>query len=324
MFAVYASHADPENPLAALKIGERPEQTVPAGWVRVKISHASLNRHDLFTLRGITAQLEGIAYPMILGNDAAGTVDDGTPVVVYPLMGTDDWRGDETLDPAWHIPSEFIPGTFADYAVVPKRNAVPLPSDLSPLHASVFGTAWLTAYRALFTKSGLRAGETVLVQGATGGMATALIQIGRAAGFEVWATSRTEEGRAKAKALGANDCFPSNEPLPRKVPAVIDNVGSDSWTHSISSLARGGTLVVTGGTTGFGVTLNLLPFLADQLTITGSIMGTLDDMKNMMSLIAQARIEPEIGEVLPMEQAQEAFRAMWEGKTHGKTVFTRE
>jgi len=323
MFAVYATHADPDNPLAALEIGERPEPNAPEGWTRVRISHASLNRHDLFTLRGISGHPEGITYPMILGNDAVGTVDDGTPVVIYPMMGSADWRGDETLDPAWHIPSEFIPGTFADYAVVPKRNAVPLPNSLSPLHASVLGTAWLTAYRALFTKSELRAGQTVLVQGSTGGMATALIQLGRAGGFEVWATSRTEIGRAKAKALGATECFPSNEPLPRKVRAVIDSIGSDSWTHSISSLARGGTLVVTGGTTGFDVTLNLLPVIADQLTITGSIMGTLEDMKNMMNLIAQTGIKPEIGSIFPMEHAEEALRAMWEGKTRGKTVFTR-
>src|SRR6266404_2588603 len=323
MFAVYATHADPDNPLAALKIGERPEPSVPDGWTRVKISHASLNRHDLFTLRGITAQEEPIQFPMILGNDGAGTLDDGTPVVIYPVMGSDDWRDDETLDPKWHIPSEFVHGTFADYAVVPRRNAIPLPNTLSPLHASVLGTAWLTAYRALFTKSGLRAGQTVLVQGASGGMATALIQLGSAAGFEVWATSRTDEGRANARALGAHECFLSNEPLPRKVPAVIDNVGSASWSHSLSSLARGGTLVTVGGTTGFEVPLNLLPVLADQLTITGSIMGTLNDMKNMMNLIAQTKIKPEIGAVLPIERAEEAFRAMWEGKTYGKMVFTR-
>jgi NADPH:quinone reductase-like Zn-dependent oxidoreductase len=323
MFAVYATHADPENPLAALKIGEQPEPTVPEGWVRVRVSHASLNRHDLFTLRGISGHPEGIKFPMILGNDAAGTLDDGTAIVIYPLMGNDDWRGDETLDPAWHIPSEFIPGTFADYAVVPRRNAIPLPSALSPLHASVLGTAWLTAYRALFTKSALRPGKTVLVQGATGGMATALIQLGRAAGFEVWATSRTEEGRAKAKALGAHECFTPNEPLPRKVPVVIDNVGSASWPHSMSSLAHGGTLVVVGGTTGFEVPLNLLPIIADQLTINGSIMGTLDDMKNMMNLIAQAGIKPTIGQVLPMQRAKEAFRSMWEGNILGKIVFTR-
>jgi len=81
--------------------------------------------------------------------------------------------------------------------------------------------------------------------------------------------------------------------------------------------------VITGGTTGFEVPLNLLPMIADQLTITGSIMGTLDDMQSMMNLIALSGIEPEIGAVLPMERAGEAFREMWEGRTRGKTVFTR-
>jgi NADPH:quinone reductase-like Zn-dependent oxidoreductase len=323
MFAVYATRAAPDDPLSALTLGERPEPDVPEGWVRVRVSHASLNRHDLFTLRGMSGHPEGIPYPIILGSDAAGTLDDGTPVVIYPVMGGGDWRGDETLDPRWHIPSEFVPGTFADYAVVPRRNAVRLPEDLSPLHASVLGTAWLTAYRALFTRSGLRAGETVLVQGATGGMATALIQLGRAAGFEVWVTSRSEEGRARARALGAHRSFPCNEALPRKVRAVIDNVGTDSWAHSMSSLARGGTLVTVGGTTGFEVALNLLPVFADQLTITGSIMGTRADMEDMARLIARAGIEPEIGVILPMERAEEGFRAMWEGRTRGKTVFTR-
>ncbi len=323
MLAVYATHAAPSDPLAALKVGEWPEPDVPNGWVRVKVSHASLNRHDLFTLRGMSGHPEGIAYPIILGNDAAGTLDDGTAVVLYPLMGGEDWRGDETLDPKWHIPSEFVHGTFADYTVVPRRNAIPLPETLSPLHASVLGTAWLTAYRALFTKSGLRAGETVLVQGATGGMATALIQLGWAAGFEVWATSRSEEGRARAKALGAHESFPPKAALPRKVRAVIDSVGLDSWAHSLSSLARGGTLVAVGGTTGIEVPLNLLSVVADQLTITGSIMGTLMDMEDMARLISRAGIEPEIGVVLPMERAEEGFRAMWEGRTRGKTVFTR-
>ena len=102
MFAVYATHAAPDDPLSALKVGERPDPDVPEGWVRVKVSHASLNRHDLFTLRGMSGHPEGITYPIILGNDAAGTLDDGIPVVIYPMMGSDDWRGDETLDPKWH------------------------------------------------------------------------------------------------------------------------------------------------------------------------------------------------------------------------------
>lgn len=291
--------------------------------MRVKVSHSSLNRHDLFTLQGISGHPEGIPYPIILGNDAAGTLDDDTPVVIYPVMGSDDWCGDETLDPGWNIPSEFIHGTFADYVVVPKRNAMLLPRNLSPLHASVLGTAWLTAYRALFTKSGLRAGETVLIQGATGGMATALIQLGRAAGFEIWVTSRSSEGLARAEALGAHRNFFANEPLPRKVQAVIDNVGADSWAHSLLSLARGGTLVTVVGTTGFEVPLNLLKVIPDQHTITASIMGTRKGMDDMIRLIAQSGIEAEIGTVLPMDRAEEGFRVMWEGKAHGKTVFIR-
>src|SRR5712671_4399068 len=264
MFAVCAARPNPDDPLASLVVGERPEPEVPDGWVRVKISHASLNRHDLFTLRGITAQPDPISFPMILGNDGAGTLEDGTPVAIYPVMGSDDWRDDETLDPRWHILSERVAGTFADYVAVPRRNAIPLPEGLSALDASVLGTAWLTAYRALFTKSRLKPGETLLVQGASGGMSTALIQLGRAAGFEVWATSRTAEGRELAEKLGAHRTFGSNEQLPRKVEAIVDSVGPASWPHSMASIGRGGTIVITGGTTGLEASLPLLPMLAEQ------------------------------------------------------------
>jgi NADPH:quinone reductase-like Zn-dependent oxidoreductase len=238
---------------------------------------------------------------MILGNDGVGTLDDGTPVVIYPVMGSDDWRDDETLDPGWHIFSERVPGTLSDYVAVPKRNAIPLPSGISALDAAVLGTAWLTAYRALFTKSNLKPGETMLVQGASGGMSTALIQLGRAAGFEVWATSRSPKGRELAEKLGAHRTFSANETLPRKVRAVIDNIGPASWEHSMASVARGGTVVMTGLTTGPEVKLSLLPMLGDQITVCGSIMGTLHDMRCMISLIVSIRIKPEIGQVLPME-----------------------
>src|SRR6266446_233468 len=259
MFAVYAAKGNIENPLASLVVGERPDPTVPEGWVRVNVSHASLNRHDVFTLRGITGQATPIVFPMILGNDGAGTLDDGTDVVIYPVMGSVDWKDDETLDPEWHIFSERVQGTFADCVAVPRRNAIPLPQGISPLHASVMGTAWLTAYRALFTKSRLKPGQTMLVQGASGGMSTALIQLGRAAGFEVWATSRNAKGRELAEKLGSHRTFDSNEMLPRKVQAVIDNIGPASWEHSLASVARGGTIVVVGITTGPEARLSLLP-----------------------------------------------------------------
>ena len=127
MFAVYASKGDIQNPLSGLVVGERPIPEIPEGWLRVKATHASLNRHDIFTLLGVTAQADPIVYPMIMGNDGAGTLDDGTEVVIYPVMGSAGWHGDETLDPHWHIFSELVQGTFADYVAVPKRNAIPRP-----------------------------------------------------------------------------------------------------------------------------------------------------------------------------------------------------
>src|SRR5258708_38782485 len=173
---------------------------------------------------------------MTVGNDGAGVLDDGTEIVIYPVMGSSDWRGDETLDPDWNIFSERVPGTFADYVAVPRRNAIPRPSGISALDASVMGTAWLTAYRMLFTKSGLKPGQTMLVQGGSGGIATPLIQVGRAAGIEVWATSRTPKGRELAERLGAHRTFASGEKLPRRVEAGMDKVGQARPPHTLGNV----------------------------------------------------------------------------------------
>ena len=296
MFAVYAKEANATNPLASVVVGERPEPVVPEGWVPVRMTHASLNRHDIFTLMGVTAQREPIPFPMILGNDGAGLLDNGTPVVIYPLIGSDSWRGDETLDPAWHVFSELVPGTMADYVAVPRRNAIPMPEGLSLVNAALLGTAWLTAYRALFTKSGLKPGETLLVQGASGGMATALIQLGRAAGFKVWATTLNEEGRKIALRLGADAVFATNEELPQRVDAVVDNVGKVTWAHSLRSLRRGGTLVVNGITTRGIAETDLRRIFVDQFDIRGTIMGTLEEMNAMISFIVTTGYSPRLAQ----------------------------
>ena len=323
MFAVYAKEANLENPLASLVVGERPDPVVQDGSVRVKMTHVSLNRHDVFTLRGLSAQEEPIPFPMILGNDGAGLLDDGTPVVIYPVMGTDSWKGDETIDPHWHIFSELVPGTMADYVAVPKPNALPLPEGLSALDASLLGTAWLTAYRALFTKSRLLPGQTLLVQGASGGMSTALIQMGRAAGFEVWVTTRNDEGATIAERLGANRIFRHGEQLPRRVDAVVDNIGAVTWSDSLKAVKRGGVLVINGVTTGYAAQTDLLRIFVEQIDIRGTIMGTLEEMKAMMQFIIHNNIKPEVGAVVPMTEAGDAIRDMIEGRTRGKTVFTR-
>jgi len=260
---------------------------------------------------------------MILGNDAAGRLDDGTAVVLYPLITNADRTGDETLDPGWHVLSEKVQGTMADCVVVPRRNALALPKELSPLHASVLGTAWLTAYRMLFVKSGLRPGQTMLVQGATGGVSSALIQLGRAAGFEVWATSRSRDGQEQAERLGAHRVFASGAELPRKVIAVFDSVGAATWEHSLGVVERGGVIVTMGVTTGSDVTMNLLPVIVNQLAIQGTIMGTRAEMLDLMNFVVRHNISPAIGNVLPMERAAEAFAGMCMGRMRGKSVLTR-
>jgi NADPH:quinone reductase-like Zn-dependent oxidoreductase len=321
MFAVYAAEPNADAPLDSLTVGERPEPEVPDGWVAVTVSAASLNMHDLWTLRGVGIKPE--QFPMILGCDGAGTLEDGTEVVLHSVIGDASLHGDETLDPKRSLLTEKHQGTFADTVVVPKRNAVPKPAGLSAVQASVMGTAWLTAYRMLFVKSGLRPGQTMLVQGASGGVSTALVQLGSAAGMRVWVTGRTEDKRAVAEKLGAHATFPSGERLPERVDAVFETVGDATWSHSMRSLRPGGAIVVCGSTSGPnpGADLQRLFFL--QLRVIGSTMGTRDELSDLLRFVAEAGIKPEIGLELPMDQAEGGFRAMLEGETSGKIVFTR-
>src|SRR5262245_6003982 len=197
MLAVYATAPNADDPLAALRVGERPEPVAPDGWTTVRVRAVSLNHHDLFTLRGIGIRPD--RFPMILGCDAAG-IDErtGAEVVVHSVISSPDWAGEETLDPRRTLLSEYHQGTLAERVAVPIRNVLPKPAELSFAEAACLPTAWLTAYRMLFTKSGLRPGQTVLVQGATGGVATACISMARAAGLRVYATARTEAKQAVA------------------------------------------------------------------------------------------------------------------------------
>src|SRR6476619_6125319 len=240
MFAVYAESFSTDEPLSGLTLGERPDPVAESGWTTVDVKAASLNHHDLWSLRGVGLKQD--ALPMILGCDAAGLDEDGNEVVVHAVVSDPSWTGDETLDPRRSLLSERYQGTFADKVVVPRRNVVPKPASLSFEEAACLPTAWLTAYRMLFVQGGLKPGDSVLVQGAGGGVATALIALGRAAGLRVYATSRDETKRKRAVELGAR--------LPAKVDAVMETVGKATWSHSVKALRPGGTLVVSGTTSG--------------------------------------------------------------------------
>ena len=217
--------------------------------------------HDIWTLRGVGISSD--LFPMILGCDGTGTLEDSTEVVIHSIVTAPDWRGDETLDPKRTLLTEKFQGTFADVVLIPEGNAVPKPAGLSSTHAAVMGTAWLTAYRMLFVKSRIRPGQRMLVQGASGGVSTALIQLGRAAGMTVWATGRSDEKRALAERLGAHDTFEPGERLPDRVDAVFETVGEATWAHSMRSVRPGGAVICSGATSGSnpGAELQRLFFL---------------------------------------------------------------
>ena len=321
MFAVFAEHVDQDDPLSGLRVGDRPAPERPSGWTRVRVEAASLNHRDIWLLRG--AGLPPERLPMILGCDATGYDEDGEPVIVHAVIADPDTVGDETFDPKRTLLSELHQGTFAEEVVVPRRNVLSRPSSLSAIDAACLSTSWLTAYRMLFTRSGLRAGDTVLIQGAGGGLATALIALARTAGFRVWVTSRDENRGERALELGAHEVFASGERLPRRVDAVMDSVGEATWSHSVRSLRPGGTLVTSGVTTGDtlrNVDLNRIFLL--QLRVVGSTMGTRAELRALIDLLDATDVRPVIDSILPITDAPKGFRRMLDGEVFGKVVFT--
>ncbi|MGN9785780.1 zinc-binding dehydrogenase [Nonomuraea sp. ZG12] len=317
MFAVTATQTDPDNPLAGLTLGERPEPEVPDGWTTVSVRAAALNHHDLWTLKGVGIRQDRL--PIVLGCDAAGVDEDGNEVIVHAVIGT---GADETLDPKRSLLSELHDGTFAERVAVPRRNLVPKPAALSFEQAACLPTAWLTAYRMLFDKSGLEPGATVLVQGAGGGVATALIALGRAAGYRVWATSRSEAKRERAKELGADQVFEPGARLPERVDAVMETVGQATWDHSLKSLKPGGRIVVCGATSGAAPAADLNRVFFLQLSVAGSTMGTRDQLQRLAVFLEQTGLRPVIDRTLPLTEARDGFAALHEGDIFGKIIFT--
>src|SRR3954471_5065999 len=320
MLAAFVSAPAPKDPLSVLEIGERPEPEVPEGWTTVTVRAASLNHHDLFSLRGVGLPAERM--PMILGCDAAGLDEDGNEVVVHAVISSAGWTGDETMDPKRSLLSEVHQGTLAERVAVPRRNVVPKPAELSFAEAACLPTAWLTAYRMLFVRCGLRPGSTVLVQGASGGVATALIRLGSAAGYRIWVTGRSEEKRTAALALGAAQAFESGARLPERVDGVMETVGEATWSQSIKSLKPGGVVVTCGTTTGFSPGAELNRVFFTQLSVIGSTMGTREELEDLIRMCAVTGIRPAIDVELPLTQAREGFERMLEGRTNGKIVFT--
>jgi NADPH:quinone reductase-like Zn-dependent oxidoreductase len=321
MFAVTADRIDAAEPLSGLGLGERAEPVQKEGWTTVEVRAAALNHHDLWTLKGVGISPDRL--PIILGADAAGVAEDGSEVIVHAVIGdVGAGRGDETLDPKRSLLSEVYDGTLAERVSVPVRNLVPKPAGLSWAEAACLPTAWLTAYRMLFVRSGAQPGDTVLVQGAGGGVATALIMLARAGGFRVWATSRDEGKRQRALELGADAAYEPGTRLPERVDVVMETVGAATWDHSLKALKPGGRVVVCGATSGPNPPADLNRVFFLQLSVIGSTMGTRDELAALADFVVAHDVRPLIDSTYDLRDARSAFERLASGDVFGKIVLT--
>jgi NADPH:quinone reductase-like Zn-dependent oxidoreductase len=319
MLAITAARFSSDDPLSALEIGERPTPEPPPGWELVHVKAAALNHHDLWTLRGVGITEDRL--PVILGCDAAGVTQKGREVVVHAVISGDGTAA-ETLDADFSILSERYDGTHAELVAVPRGNLVDKPAELSFTEAACLPTAWLTAYRMIFTQSGLKPGDRVLVQGAGGGVSTALILLGRAAGLRVYVTSRDEDKAARAVELGAHEAFESGARLPERVEAVMETVGAATWGHSLRSLQPGGTIVVSGATSGPNPPAELQRVFFRQLRVVGSTMGTRAELEGLVRFLHVTGVRPLVDDTFPLADGRAAYERLAHGDVFGKLVLT--
>jgi NADPH:quinone reductase-like Zn-dependent oxidoreductase len=311
MRAAYATATSPDSPLDALKVSDVPEPTPPDGWAVVEVRAASLNHHDLWSLRGVGLPADRL--PMILGCDAAGVDADGNEVVIYPVV-------EDKADPrGYSLLSERYPGTFAERVAVPLANLVSKPSGVSFVDAACLPTAWLTAYSMLTGRGRVEQASSVLVQGAGGGVATAAVALAAAMGKRVYATSRDPGKRDKIAALGATAVEPGAR-LPERVDVVIESVGAPTFDHSMKCSAPGARIVVCGATGGHQATIDLRRVFAMQLEILGSTMGTRVELEGLLEFLAANDLRPVIDSTYGFTAIADAFAHLESGNVFGKVA----
>ena len=311
---------------AALVHEAAPDPKQRAGEVVVELRAAALNRRDLYVRQG----LQPFPLPLVPGSDGAGVRrDTGEEVVVYPALG---WgAGEEAPGPGFRILGGPDDGTFAELVRVPLENVYPKPKRFSWAEAAAFPLAGLTAYRALFSRGGLRGGETVLVLGAGSGVSTFAVSLAAAAGARVLVTSSREDKLERARALGAEagvfytagDWAEEIRALTdgRGVDLVVDSVGA-TWPHSLRCLRPGGRVVVFGGTGGQSAELDVRPFYMGQLSLLGTTMGSARDFAGLLAAIESGAWAPVIDSVRPLEEAEAAFERLRSADGFGKLVLS--
>lgn len=313
------------------------------GQVRVRVQAASLNHLDLWVRNG----WPGIKlnYPHILGADAAGVIDalgadvqgwkTGSRVGINPTISCGVCQfcrsGRDNMCENFALLGEHTSGTYAEYITVPAQNLIALPDDFTFAEAAAASLVFVTAWHSLIHRAQLRPGETVLVVGAGGGVNTACIQVAKMMGCTVYVVGSTDEKLGQAWELGADVVVRrdidggwsravykfTNQ---HGVDVVVDNVGAATLQDSLRTAARGGRIVTVGNTSGAKIEIDNRYIFSKHLSLLGSSMGTTQDYQTVMNLLFKGKLKAVIGATFPLDQVQEAHRALEAGNVFGKVV----
>jgi NADPH:quinone reductase-like Zn-dependent oxidoreductase len=310
--------------------------------VRIRVSAAALNHLDLFLLGGLPGVT--ITPPWVVGADAAGLIDAVGPevtgvapgdfVVVNPGISDRTCEycvdGEQPLCPKFGILGEHLPGTMAEYVVVPAANVRAVPASVSPESAAAFTLATMTAWRMIVSRARVQPGEDVLIWGIGGGVALAALQICKNIGARVWAVSSSDDKLRRAAEMGADELLNRNsvdvarvireKTKKRGMDVVIDSVGQATWNQSLLSLGRRGRLVTCGGTSGPMLETDVRRLFWNQWSILGSTMGNDAEFDSIVDELRAGRLLPPIDSVYPLADGRRAFERLEHAEQFGKVV----
>jgi NADPH:quinone reductase-like Zn-dependent oxidoreductase len=336
--AILRQHGSIDN----LDYADMPAPVPGPNEVLVRVRAVALNHLDLFVRQGIPGI--NLQFPHIGGSDIAGEIEavgvgvegwrEGERVVINPSLwcGSCEFcvEGEESLCVKYRIIGEHTTGGAADYVVVSSANLFRIPDDYPFEQAAAAPLVYMTAWRSLITQGQLLAGNSVLVLGAGGGVATAAIQIARLAGAKVFAASRDETKRERALQLGADHVLDSNVDFGKEIRAltnrrgvdvVLENVGAATWDRALKSVAKGGYVVVYGATSGPHVQMDLRPLFWNQFHIVGATMANRREFNTVMRLVFwERKLQPIVDRVLPLSEIRAAHEALEAGEQFGKIV----
>ena len=317
----------------ALQIVELPEPQLRTGQVSVRVTHVGLNHLDVWVRRGVDSH--HFPLPLIPGSDVVGIREDtGDRVVLHPGFGCLQCdtcaQGRHDLCREYSIRGETVNGGMCERVVVPEEHLMPCP--IAPELAAALPLSLLTAWHMLVGRAQVRPGDKVLIQAGASGVGSLAIQVAKLHGAEVAVTASTAKKREQCLALGADHAWEyevarnavRNWTNKKGVDIALDHVGTDTWKTSVQSLCRGGKLVTCGATTGYEAEIDLRVLFFKQLSLLGSTMGTMDEMREAWAAVALGHIQSVVDRVLPMSQLAEAHQLLESRSVTGKVVMEQD